>query len=242
MKLAENIDRYTAHEVLYRSVAQDGGVCRGVLVRPDKLVSVEDNDKEPVLVAMTEEEALDRLLWIKPNNNDELPGGFVTVKWDDASNGIRGFFHSEYDEFDESVTGQKKFHGLLASGLDITLDADKVWVLPWDEIESPRRVVYYVDFTEEDEHGFTEIRKGYYRKNPGGLLEELTKDRRVLIKDSVDVSTCTPCPAEGDLVDLSVTYELELIGFEFEETYSGLYETVRVPDDVKYALEQWPDE
>lgn len=242
MKLADTIDRYTAHEVLYRSVAQDGGVCRGVLVRPDKLVSVEESDKEPVLVATTEEEALDRLLWIKPNNNDELPGGFVTVKWGHAGNGIRGFFYNEYDELDESLTDRKMFHGLLANGSDITFGADDAWVSPFDEVKQPSRVVYYVDFTEEDENGFTEIKKGYYRKNSYGLLEELSKDRRVLSKDNVDVSNCTPCPAEGDLIDLSSTYDLELVGFEFEETYSGLYETVRVPDDVKYALEQWPDE
>lgn len=242
MKLAENIDRYAAHEVLYRSVATERGVCRGVLVRPDKLVSVEASDTEPVLVAMTEEEALDRLLWIKPNNDDELPGGFVTVKWGHAGNGIRGFFYDEYDELDETTTGRKKFHGLLASGSDIALDADDVWVSPFAEEEQLRRIVYYVDCTEEDGNGFKEILKGFYHKNKNGLLEELSDSHHVLSPTNVEVSLLIPCPQEGDLVSPDDKFELEPIGFEFRERYEGVYTTVSVPYGIEYALDRWPDE
>lgn len=243
MKLANNIDRYTAHEVLYKSVATEGGVCRGVLVRPDKLVSVEATDAEPVLVSMTEEEALDRLLWIKPNSDDELPGGFVTVKWGHAGNGIRGFFYDEYDEFDESVTGRKKFHGLLASGSDIVLDADDVWVSPLAEGgEQPRRIVFYVDCTEEDGVGSKEILKGFYCRNKNGLLEELSDSHHVLSSTNVEVSLFITCPQEGDLVSLDDKFELEPIGFEFRELYTGVYKTVNVPYDIEYALDRWPDE
>lgn len=243
MKLAGNIDRYTAHEALYKSVAAEGGVCHGVLVRPDKLVSVEASDTEPVLVAMTEEEALDRLLWIKPNNDDELPGGFVTVKWGQAENEIRGFFYDEYDELDETTTGRKKFHGLLASGSDITLDADDVWVSPFAEGgEQLRRIVYYVDCTEEDGNGFKEILKGFYHKNKNGLLEELSDSHHVLSPINVEVSLLIPCPQEGELIEESVMYELEPIGFEFRERYEGVYKTVSVPYDIEYALDRWPDE
>lgn len=243
MKLAENIDRYTAHEVLYRSVATEGGVCRGVLVRPDKLVSVEASDTEPVLVAMTEEEALNRLLWIEPNNDDELPGGFVTVKWGHAGNGIRGFFYDEYDELDETITGRKKFHGLLASGSDITLDADDVLISPFAERgEQPQRTVFYVDCTEKDGNGFKEILKGFYRKNKNGLLEELSDSHHVLSPTNVEVSILISCPQEGDLVSLDDKFELEPIGFEFRERYTGVYKTVSVPYDIEYALDRWPDE
>lgn len=243
MKLAENINRYAAHEVLYRSVATEGGTCQGVLVRPDKLVSVEASNTEPVLVALTEEEALDRLLWIKPNNDDELPGGFVTVKWGHAGNGIRGFFYDEYDELDETITGRKNFHGLLANGSDITLDADDVWVSPFAEGgEQPRRVVYYVDCTEEDDSGLKETLRGFYRKNKNGLLEELSDSHHVLSPANVEVSLLIPCPQGGDLVGADVRYELEPIRFEFREQYTGVYETVSVPYDIEYALDRWPDE
>lgn len=242
MKLADNIDRYKAHEVLYRSVAADGGVCRGVLVRPDKLVSVESSDAEPVLVAMTEEEALSRLLWVKPGDNEELPGGFTTVKWEHSGNGTRGFFYDEYDELDERVTGRKKFHGLLDSGADITLDADDVWISPFAEEEQPRRVVYYVDCTEEDSRGYREILRGFYCKNKNGLLEELSDSHHVLKPTNVEVSRLIPCPVEGELVEEDVKYELEPIGFEFSERYEGVYKTNSVPCDIEYALEKWHDE
>lgn len=230
MKLADYIDRDSAHEALYKAVNRDGAVYRGVLVRPDKLVSLNDND--PDVVATTEKDALERLLWVKLNSEDETPAGFVEVKWEDADNAIRGFFYDEYDEFDETATGVKKFHGLLENGSDITFDASDVWVRPWASSDegTADETLYVVDTREVTRHGQCLTERGLYRRNRDGFLETATGTKCVLNKADADIETIIRCPNVGELVREGDMVELERVGFTFVLAYTGVYETTRVPE------------
>lgn len=62
MELASYVDRHLAHEVLYKSVNRDGAVYRGVLVRPNMLVSLNDND--PDVVTEVPPEVQEALRWL----------------------------------------------------------------------------------------------------------------------------------------------------------------------------------
>lgn len=230
MKLADYIDRNSAHDVLYKAVNRGGAVYRGVLVRPDKLVSLNDND--PDIVATTERYAFDRLLWIKLNSEDGTPEGFVEVKWSDADNVIRGFFYDEYDEFDETTTGVKKFHGLLKSGSDVTFNADSVWVRPWASSDegTADETLYIADTREVTRHGQCLTERGLYRRDHDGFLETVTGTKRVLDKADAVIETIIRCPNVGDLVREGDKVELERVGFKFVMAYTGVYEVTRVPE------------
>jgi hypothetical protein len=232
MELAPYIDRNSAHEVLYNAVSRDGAVYRGVLVRPDILVSLNDND--PDVVASTEHEAVERLLWIMLNPEDETPEGFVDAKLGDDGGSIRGFFYTEFDEFDESDPGTLKFHGLLSYGSDVIVKAEDVWVRPWSESEcdedSKDETTYLVDTREVTRHGQCLTERGFYRKDHEGFLVMDTCSHRALNKSDAVIETLIKCPVVGELVREDDMVELERVGFKFVMVYTGVYETTHVPE------------
>lgn len=234
MKLASYIDRNSAHEVLYKAVSHDGAVYRGVLVRPDMLVSL--NDKDPDIVASTEDEAVERLLWIMLNPEDETPEGFVEVKWGDDGNNVRGFFYDEYDEFDESDLGEKKFHGLLSSGSDISLDASSVWVRPWAEADSPaaKGPVYDIQYSDR---WATERATGFFTwDSVNSLFRELKADGCFLDSSHIDLHDVTRVPLVGDVVGANHPYTRANSGARLQCVYRGSYVVTEVPSEVQEAL------
>ena len=233
MKLASYIDRHSAHEALYKSVSQDGAVYRGVLVRPNMLVSL--NDHDPDVISTTEGDALERLLWVKLNPEDETPEGFVEVKMGDAGNSVRGFFYDEYDELDECSTGEKKFHGLLRSGSDITLAADDVWVRPWTE-DSPanKGPVYDIQYSDrwavERAHGF------FTWDSVNSLFRELKAGGCCLNSSHIDLHDVTRVPMVGDVVGSNHPYTRADSGARLQCVYRGSYVVTEVPPEVQEAL------
>lgn len=234
MKLASYIDRNSAHEVLYKAVSRDGAVYRGVLVRPNMLVSLNDND--PDVVASTEHEALERLLWIKLNPEDETPEGFVEVKMGDAGNSVCGFFYDEYDDLDECSTGDKKFHGLLRSGSDITLDADDVWVRPWAESDSlaDKGPVYYIQYSDQ---WAVERTTGFFTwDSANSLFRELKADGCHLNSSHIDIHDIMRVPLVGDVVVANHPYTRANSGARLQCVYRGSYVVTEVPPEVQEAL------
>lgn len=233
MKLASYIDRNSAHEVLYKAVSRDGAVYHGVLVRPNILVSLNDND--PDIVADTEHEAIERLLWIMLNPEDQTPEGFVEAKWGDDGSSIRGFF---YDEFDESDLGEKKFHGLLASGSDITLDAADVWVRPWrdEEKNSPKdkgpvyRVEYGGRWSPEHKIGFLAW------DSEREMFRELKAEGHYLESSLYDVHSVERVPQVGEVVHREYGSKLYDDGYRLKGVGRGVEIVTEVPPKVQEAL------
>lgn len=235
MKLASYLDRNSAHEVLYKAVYRDGVVCRGVLVRPNRLVSLNDND--PDIVASTEEEALERLLWVTLNQDDETPEGFVEVKWGDDGSGIRGFFYDECGEFDESALEEKKFHGLLPSGSDITLDAADVWVRPWSEGDGPAEPgpVYMAEYS--DRWSPSEHKRGFLTWDPEyKLFRELKEEGQYLNSSVYNVHSVERVPRVGDVVDREGGKKLDKEGYRLKGVGRGVELVTEVPPEVQEAL------
>lgn len=232
MKLADYIDRASSHEVLYKAVNRHGAVYRGVLVRPDKLVSLNDND--PDVVATTEEYAIERLLWVKLNSEDGTPAGFVEVKWEDADNAIRGFFYDEYDELDETTTGVKKFHGLLGNGSDVTFNASDVWVRPWAEDSAKDGPVYNIQYSDRCA---AERTTGFFTwDSANSLFRELKADGCCLNPSYVDLHDVTRVPLVGDVVGANHPYTRANSGAQLQCVYRGSYVVIEVPRDVQDAL------
>lgn len=232
MKLASYIDRNSAHEALYKSVSQDGAIYPGVLVRPNMLVSLNVND--PDVVATTEKDALDRLLWVKLNDADETPTVFVDVKWDGSDNAIRGFFYDEYDELDETPTGVMKFHGLLPSGSDVTFNADELWVSPWDEPVGPSHV-YHVTFYDKRRPG--DPQHGYFQwVADRSVFRELSARGLVLNSSQYDVDCFERAPSVGDIADVVCKSLYEDDGFKLLEVSNGVYVVTEVSPGVREAL------
>lgn len=234
MKLASYIDRNSAHEALYKSVSRGGRIYQGVLVRPNLLVSLNVND--PDVVATTEKDSLERLLWVKLNSEDDIPEGFVEVKWDDADNSIRGFFYDEYDEFDETTTGVKKFHGLLRSGSDVTIDADDVWVRPWAEADSfaDKGQVYNIQYSNR---WAVERATGFFTwDSANSLFRELKAGGCFLNSSHIDIHDITRVPLVGDVVGANHPYTRAGSGAQLQCVYRGSYVVTEVPPEVTEAL------
>ncbi len=239
MKLASYIDRNSAHEVLYKAVSRDGAVYRGVLVRPNILVSL--NDKDPDIVASTEDEAVERLLWIMLNPEDETPEGFVEAKCGDDGSRIRGFFYDEYDEFDESEPAEKKFHGLLSSGSDISLDAASVWVRPWEEEEeeeeeAKRGPVYKVSYVHDRYYNKETEERFYTADADNGVFRELSPGRAILLMSVCKVDRIAKVPLIGDIVDTDDRMSLIQEGYTIADLSRGVYVVTEVPPEVQEAL------
>lgn len=235
MKLASYIDRNSAHEVLYKAVSRDEVIYRGVLVRPNMLVSLNDND--PDIVASTEEEALERLLWVMLNQDDKTPEGFVEVKpgYDSAS--VRGFFYDEYDEYDESDLGEKKFHGLLSSGSDITLDAADVWVRPWSEGDGPAEPgpVYVAEYS--DRWSPSKHERGFLAWDPEyKLFRELKEGGQYLNSSVYNVNSVERVPQVGEVVDRAGGAKLDKEGYRLKGVGRGVELVTEVPPEVQEAL------
>lgn len=232
MELAPYIDRRSAHEALYKSVNRDGAVYSGVLVRPNMLVSLNDND--PDVVATTEKDALERLLWVMLNPEDETPEGFVEVKLGDSGNSIRGFFYDEYDELDECSTGKKKFHGLLLSGSDITLDADDVWVRPWAGDSAKDGPVYDIQYSDRMA---VERTTGFFTwDSANSLFRELKADGCHLNSSRIDIHDIMRVPLVGDVVVANHPYTRANSGARLQCVYRGSYVVTEVPPEVQEAL------
>lgn len=237
MELAPYVDRNSSHEVLYKAVSRDGAVYRGVLVRPNILVSLNDND--PDVVASTEHEALERLLWTKLNSEDETPGGFVEVKWDDADNSLRGFFYEEYDELDETMTGVTKFHGLLPSGSDVTLHSSELWVRPWlDEEEgSPtdKGPVYQAEYSNR--WSPAERNVGFLAwDSECEMFRELKAEGHYLASSVYDVHSLERVPQVGDVVHKEEGSKLLEEGYRLKGVGRGVELVREVPTEVQEAL------
>lgn len=237
MELAPYIDRNSAHEVIYKSVSREGSTARGVLVRPNILVSLDDawNVTEPDIVAATEEEVLDRLLWVKFGHEDDVPEGFAEVYLEGHTNPIQGFFYVEYDLLDETTWNERRFHGLLSNGSDITVDADGVWIRPWEDETEDRGPVFRVKYSptwkpDETEMGFFAWVTERY------LFRGLSAKGVWLNSAQYTVRTVEQVQSVGDVVDAVEAACLEDEGFRLQEVSKGVYVVTEVPPEVREAL------
>lgn len=237
MELAPYIDRNSAHEAIYKSVSREGSTARGVLVRPNILVSLDDawNVNEPDIVAATEEEVLNRLLWVKLGHEDSVPEGFSEVYLEGHTDLIQGFFYVEYDLLDETIWNESRFHGLMSNGSDITVDADDVWVRPWEDEPEARGPVFRVKYSPTWKPDETET--GFFAWVPERYLFRGLSAKGVWLNSAqYTVKTIDKVQSVGDVVDAVEASCLKDEGFRLQEVSKGVYVVTEVPPEVREAL------
>lgn len=237
MNLASYIDRNSAHEVIYKSVSREGSTARGVLVRPNILVSLDDawNENELDIVAATEEEVLDRLLWVKLGHEDDVPEGFAEVYLEGHTDPIQGFFYVEYDLLDETIWNESRFNGLLSNGSDITVDADDVWVRPMEDEPEDRGPVFRVKYYPTWKPDETET--GFFAWVPERYLFRGLSAKGVWLNSAqYTVKTVDKVQSVGDVVDAVEGSCLKDEGFRLQEVSNGVYVVTEVPPEVREAL------